>query len=215
MEAEDSSNEPGWYPDPKNPAKEWLWDGAEWLDWSRPRKADRLEADPVGWRPDPSDPEWERLWSGERWTDSVRDVGKTGGQPVSIGPPAAAPESILDAFTADAIGYDFDRLYEPTSTETTRVAIGLTARAVTWLLVIFIVGNAIAQSISDGYVFAALIELLFFPLTFFIYPFVAKADALAWPLASGTSFIPFLIAAVVLYPVSTFIGGLGPMGWRY
>lgn len=30
----------GWYPDPRNPSKEWLWDGSEWTNQSRPTSGD-------------------------------------------------------------------------------------------------------------------------------------------------------------------------------
>lgn len=101
-------------------------------------------------------------------------------------------------------------MYEdrPTALDWIRIAIGLIARGVMWACIIFIVGNAAAQAWSDDAIGSAIFEVLLFPLTFFIYPFAAKAGAQAWPLEDGTSFIPFLIAAVLAYPISTLIGGL-------
>lgn len=95
-----------------------------------------------------------------------------------------------------------------TTLDWTRIVVGLIARGVMWASVIFIVGNAVAQSVHDGAILLAIIMAAFFPLTFFIWPFVAEAGAQAWPLADGTSFIPFLITAIVAYPVSTLIGGM-------
>lgn len=89
-----------------------------------------------------------------------------------------------------------------------RVGIGLVARAVMWACVIFIVGNAVAQAITDGTIALAIAEAIFFPITFFVYPLAAEAGAQAWPLADGTSFLPFLITGCVAYPVSTIIGGM-------
>jgi hypothetical protein len=77
-----------------------------------------------------------------------------------------------------------------------------------WACIIFIVGNAAAQAWSEGAYIGAVVEAVFFPFTFFIYPFAAEASAQAWPLEDGTSFIPFLIVAVVAYPISTLIGGM-------
>lgn len=94
---------------------------------------------------------------------------------------------------------------------TTRLAIGLIARLATWAIVWFIVGNAVYQAIQDDLIGLAVAEAVLFPFTFFIYPFVAEAGHSAWPFADGTTLMPFLVAAVLLYPVSTFVGGLGPM----
>ncbi len=92
-----------------------------------------------------------------------------------------------------------------------RLVIGLIARGITYLGLVFIVGNAVVESAKNGDWVLALIELAAFPLTFLIYPFAAPEGAQAWPLADGTSFIPALIAALVAYPISTFIGGLDPI----
>jgi hypothetical protein len=82
----------GWYPDAANPARERLWTGERWIEWIRPVKPGRVEADPAGWRPDPRNPGLERLWSAEMWTEETRRVGEAGSaMPGSIGLPAPVP----------------------------------------------------------------------------------------------------------------------------
>jgi hypothetical protein len=92
-----------------------------------------------------------------------------------------------------------------------RLTIGVAARITTWAIVFLIVGNAMYQAIDDDTVFVAILEAAVFPITFFVYPFVAEGAYSAWPFADGTNLIPFLVAALILYPVSTVVGGLGPM----
>lgn len=89
-----------------------------------------------------------------------------------------------------------------------RVTIGVAARLVFWAMVWLIVGNAVAQAISEGSVFGAILAVVLLPLTVFVYPFIAPDGAFAWPLADGSSLIPFLVAAAIAYPISTFIGGM-------
>jgi len=75
----------------------------------------------------------------------------------------------------------------------------------------FIVGNALlgsAQAHSWGDVVG---EAVAFPIVFFLHPFMASPDAVAWPFADGTSFIPALVVALIAYPVSTVVGGLDPV----
>jgi hypothetical protein len=98
----------GWYPDAANPARERLWTGEHWIEWIRPVKAGRVEADPAGWRADPRRPGSERLWSGEMWTEETRQAGSAAagsalgdsagqaleastGPPVPYAPPALNP----------------------------------------------------------------------------------------------------------------------------
>lgn len=90
-----------------------------------------------------------------------------------------------------------------------RVTIGAFARVLFWACLVFIVGNAVAQALSETHWITAVAEIGFFPITYLVYPFAANAHAIAWPLADGTSFVPALIIGVVAYPVSTFVGGLG------
>ena len=81
-----------------------------------------------------------------------------------------------------------------------------------WACLWFIVANAIAQAIHESQWVLAVFELAIFPATFFIYPWVADADASAWPLGDASLFIPAFIVAVIAYPISTFVGGLDPVG---
>lgn len=111
------------------------------------------------------------------------------------------------------MSYEEYEYEQPSALDWARVGIGLTARGVFWLCFLFIVGNAAIQAVNDDQWFLALIELGFAPFTFFIYPFAAPPDAMAWPLAEGTSFIPFLVAGFIAYPISTFIGGMEPATW--
>lgn len=92
-----------------------------------------------------------------------------------------------------------------------RVSIGLLARGVFWVGVWLIVGNALAQAITDHQYVLAFFELAGFPLTFLLYPFLQPALGNAWPWADGHTLIPVLVAAVVAYPISTFVGGLEPV----
>src|SRR5438128_895542 len=66
--------EPGWYPDPTHSRKERLWDGSQWLNWSRKRRESPEEHDPPAWKPDPSSSRRERFWSGDQWTDSIKEI---------------------------------------------------------------------------------------------------------------------------------------------
>lgn len=88
---------------------------------------------------------------------------------------------------------------------------GLATRGIFWLCFWFIVANAIAQAIRENNIGLAVFEFVGFPATYFIYPFAAHAGAGAWPLAEGTSFIPFLVVAAIAYPISTIVGGRPPV----
>lgn len=57
------------------------------------------------------------------------------------------------------------------------------------LLAPWIVFNAAAYAFSSGEAFLGILEVAFFPVTVFLWPFVAPSDAFAWPLAAGTSMI--------------------------
>ena len=92
----------------------------------------------------------------------------------------------------------------------TRIVIGLFARLIFWVMVFLVVGNAVAQALSDGSIFGALMAVVLFPLTFLVYPFISPEGASAWPMADGFSLILFLAIGAIAYPISTFIGGLEP-----
>lgn len=92
--------EAGWFPDPRNETRERLWDGNEWLDWSRPSKEGIPEANPAGWRPDPADSQLERLWAGDRWTAHSRV------------PPEVAAQGIIKVFDVHRETRQEDRLRE-------------------------------------------------------------------------------------------------------
>ncbi|HEY5977461.1 MAG TPA: hypothetical protein VIT85_06345 [Solirubrobacterales bacterium] len=60
--------DPGWYPDPVDPTREWRWDGSRWTGRYR-RK--RIAA--PGWYPDPAFPSREWHWDGLRWSGRHRE----------------------------------------------------------------------------------------------------------------------------------------------
>lgn len=94
---------------------------------------------------------------------------------------------------------------------TVRSWLGLIARCVFWLCVTDIVLNAITQAISAKEYFVAFVEVVAFPLTYFLYPFLQPGSGNAWPWADGHTLIPVLIVGTLAYPVSTFVGGLRPV----
>lgn len=94
---------------------------------------------------------------------------------------------------------------------TLRLSAGLLARGVFWLCVWGIVLNAVTQAISARDYLFAFFELVAFPLTYFLYPFLQPTAGNAWPWADGHTLIPVLIVGVLAYPVSTVVGGLEPV----
>ena len=78
--------------------------------------------------------------------------------------------------------------------------IGLLARAVMWGMFIIIVGDAVVTLWDRGDEVLAVLAVIFFPATIFIWPWTH--EAFGYPL-----WIAFLIAAIA-YPISTFVGGL-------
>ena len=92
--------------------------------------------------------------------------------------------------------------------DSARVGIGLIARLVFWAMVLLIVGNAAVYIWNEGDQFMALISVVIFPLTVFLWPFVSPDAASAWPLDQSSGLIYFFLVAVIAYPISTFIGGL-------
>lgn len=78
MDEHDQAVPAGWHPDPQIPGQERLWDGAKWLNLTRPHDPGRVEPNPAGWRVDPQNLMYERLWGGEEWTDQRRDNAELG-----------------------------------------------------------------------------------------------------------------------------------------
>ena len=76
--------------------------------------------------------------------------------------------------------------------------IPLLARLIFWALFLYLIGHGVVSSFSDGEFAMAVGKLIFFPLTFAIYP---------WTAGLGSLFI----VALVAYWVST-IGGMEPVG---
>jgi len=83
------------------------------------------------------------------------------------------------------------------------------AGAVWYLGATMIVLNAIAQAIREEEWGLAILELAAMPLTYFIYPFAAGDDSLAWPLAEGSSLVPVLLVSLVAFPLHNFTGPEG------
>lgn len=114
-----------------------------------------------------------------------------------------------------AVGHEDPDYYEDRegagALDFVRLAIGLVARGGFWVCFLFILGNAVAQSIHEKAYGVTFIELAAFPLTVLIYPFAHHPGAQAWPFMDGTSFVAAFVAMVIAYPVSTFIGGLAPV----
>jgi len=85
------------------------------------------------------------------------------------------------------------------------------ARGVFWLCVWDIVVNAITQAVSAKQYVLAAFELIGFPATYLLYPFLQPHGGNAWPWAEGHTLIPVLVGGVIAYPVSTLIGRLAPV----
>jgi len=60
--------DPGWYPDPDHPGREWQWDGSRWSGRHRRKR----NAAP-GWYPDPDQASREWHWDGVRWSGRHRE----------------------------------------------------------------------------------------------------------------------------------------------
>lgn len=93
----------------------------------------------------------------------------------------------------------------------TRTLIGYLARGLFWLCVLDIVVNAATQAFSTKQYVLAVFELVGFPATYLLYPFLQPHGGHAWPWAGGHTLIPVLVVGVIAYPVSTFIGRLAPV----
>jgi hypothetical protein len=85
-----------------------------------------------------------------------------------------------------------------------RLAIGLVARAVVWGCFLVIVGDAVVTLWQRGQYVLAFVAAGVFPATIIIWPWTYSAF--------GVSLIVFFVAAAIAYPISTFIGGLDPIG---
>lgn len=78
------------------------------------------------------------------------------------------------------------------------VAVGVVGRFVFWVSAIFIVGHAVITSFQQGDIGMAVAEIVFFPLTYIIYPW---ASGLWW----------LLIVSLLGYWASTFVGKMSPV----
>lgn len=105
----------------------------------------------------------------------------------------------------------YDGQAEASFVDYLRFGIGLIARGVFWLCLLFILGNAVAQAVRESAYVLGFFELSAFPITVLLYPFVHHPDAYAWPFAAGSSLVPAFVAMMVAYPVSTIVGGLAPV----
>ncbi len=76
-----------------------------------------------------------------------------------------------------------------------KAIIGIVSRLLFWLTAVFIVGLAALNLFTEGNVVYAVLALVFFPLTYFYYPFVS---GLWW----------LLLISIVFYGISTIIGGM-------
>jgi hypothetical protein len=88
---------------------------------------------------------------------------------------------------------------------------GIVTRLVAYVAVGFIVFNAAADAISNNAWVLALVEVIFFPLTYLLYPFFAGEDSSAWPINEPWWLFACLITALVCYPLSTFVGRRPPV----
>jgi TRAP-type uncharacterized transport system fused permease subunit len=64
---------------------------------------------------------------------------------------------------------------------------------------VFIVGNAVADSVNDERIALAALELLAFPVTFLAYPVLAREDGSAWPVGDPLALPVALAVALVVY----------------
>lgn len=85
-----------------------------------------------------------------------------------------------------------------------RLLIGLVARALFWVGLGVIVIDAVVELWNRGDGALAVAAAIFFPVTFIVWPWTH--EAFGYPLWI------VLVAAVIAYPISTFVGGLEPVG---
>lgn len=79
-----------------------------------------------------------------------------------------------------------------------RSVVGLFARGVFWLSLLWILGDSAFSSWRDGNVGMIVAKLVFFPVTYVV-----------WPWLSGLWWL--FVVSIVAYAVSTFVGGLEPV----
>jgi hypothetical protein len=60
--------DPGWYPDPGYPSRDWQWNGSRWTGRHRKRWTPK-----PGWYPDPEVESREWHWDGSRWSGRHRE----------------------------------------------------------------------------------------------------------------------------------------------
>jgi hypothetical protein len=78
-------------------------------------------------------------------------------------------------------------------------ALASVARIVFVAALVFIVGNALADSIADEQWGWGVAEVLAFPLTFLLHPVLAGEGASAWPLADRVALPVALAVALLAY----------------
>lgn len=140
----------GWYPDVGNPARERLWTGERWLEWIRPVKVGRVEADPAGWRADPERSGVERLWSGEMWTDETRRIGDAGGSGPSAGPaPGVTPPGTVPR-KSPAVLYHDER--PPERLRTLGILVQVALAAVILVSLAGLIADGIYIGVLGGYI---------------------------------------------------------------
>lgn len=79
-----------------------------------------------------------------------------------------------------------------------RLMIGIAGRVVFWLSAVWIVGSAAVSLWQAGAFVLAVAALVFFPVTYFVFPLLSGA----WWL---------LALSVGAYATSTFVGGMSPV----
>lgn len=80
-----------------------------------------------------------------------------------------------------------------------------------WLCVLDIAANAVTQAVSSKEYVLTVFEVVGFPATYVLYPFLQPHAGNAWPWTDGHTLIPVLVLGVIAYPVSTLIGRMDPV----
>jgi hypothetical protein len=87
-----------------------------------------------------------------------------------------------------------------------RLVIGIVARLAVYACFALILGDAFFELWRDHHVVLAVLALIFFPATIFIWPITHLGDTVF-----GLKLWLVFVTALVAYPVSTFIGGMRPI----